>query len=146
MTSNTAASKLWARINRIDWKLLVFLLLFLNVKLVVKVAAIALIYILRPDFKFNFRTKNSRLPLFYILIIGIAFFNWLISGMEINTNFDLAFLTGIFFWALCILAIHQVKLSVEQNDVDTIHRTIYTFFIINAIVCLAVYVGIILET
>jgi hypothetical protein len=25
-------------------------------------------------------------------------------------------LTGIGFWILCILAIHQVKLAVEQNE------------------------------
>ncbi|MBL0183797.1 MAG: hypothetical protein IPP96_16520 [Chitinophagaceae bacterium] len=132
--------------GKIDWRLLIFLLLFLNVKLLVKVAAILLIYILRNDFKFGFRLRNSRLPLFYLLIIGIALFNWLFYGLIGNTKYNLVLFTGILFWVLCILAAQQVKLSVEKNDTGTIHRTIVVFFIINAVVSLAVYAGIIAET
>lgn len=132
--------------GKIDWKLLVFLLLFLNVKLVIKVAAVLLIYILRRDFKFGFSLKNSRLPLFYPLVIGIAVFSWIYIGLIRDARYSLVLLTGILFWTLCILAAHQVKLSVEKNDTATIHRTIVVFFIINAIVSLAVYAGIILET
>ena len=146
MNNKNGISILWKKINSIDWKLLAFLVLFLNVKLVVKAAAILLIYILRPDFKFKFGFKNSRLPLFYLLAIGIAIFNWLISGLITNFNYDLVLLTGILFWILCILAIHQIKLSVEKNDPEIIHRTLLVFFIINAAVSLAVYVGIIVET
>ncbi len=146
MKNKTGYSYIWNRPGIIDWKLLVFLLLFLNVKLVVKIAAILLIYILRPDFKFGFRLKNSRLPLFYILVIGIAIFNWLISGLVTNLNYGLVLITGILFWVLCILAIHQVKLSVEKNDPAIIHRTIVSLFIINALVSLFVYAGIVWET
>lgn len=130
----------------IDWKLFLFLVLFLDVKLWVKFIAIAAIFILRPDFKFGFKTKNTRLPLFYVLVIGIAFLNWLISGQLLNLNYSLLVFTGIIFWLLCILAIHQVKLSVEQNDVAVIHRTLFYFFVLNAIVSLVVYAGIIIET
>ena len=146
MNNKTAVANLWSRIYSIDWKLLIFLLLFLDVKLWVKITAIVLSYILRFDFKFGFRLKDSRLPLFYLMVIGIAVFNWLISGKITNFNYDLVLLSGMLFWGLCILAIHQVKLSVEQNDVETIHRTILVFFILNAVVSLAVYAGIILET
>ena len=146
MNNKTAVANLWSRINSIDWKLLIFLLLFLDVKLWVKIAAIILIFVLRFDFKFGFRLKDSRLPLFYPLVIAIGIFNWLISGKVTNFNYDLVALSGILFWGLCILAIHQVKLSVERNDVEIIHRTILVFFILNAIVSLAVYAGIIIET
>ena len=137
---------LQSRIYTVDWTLLAFLLLFLNVKLVVKVMAIVLIYILRFDLKMGFRVKHSRLPLFYLCVIAIAVFNWLTGGMAGNLNYILVFLTGIFFWLLCIMAIHQVKLSVERNDPAIIHRTIFLFFLINAVVSLAVYFGIMLET
>jgi len=41
----------WEKLRKdIDWKLLVFLLLFLNVKLAIKIPAIVLIYILQFDF------------------------------------------------------------------------------------------------
>ena len=146
MNNKAAVANLWSRINSIDWNLLIFLLLFSDVKIWVKIAAIVLSFILRFDLKFGFRLKNSRLPLFYVLIIVIALFNWLISGNIANINYDLVLLSGILFWVLCILAIHQVKLSVEKNDVDTIHRTILVFFMLNAAVSLAVYAGIIIET
>ena len=131
----------------IDWKLLVFLLLFLNVKLVIKAAAILVIYILQKDFKFGFKPgNNSRLPLFYLLVIGIAVFNWLVNGLAGNVKYNLVLLAGILFWILCILAAHQVKLSVEKTDPGIIHRTVVAFFMINALISLAVYAGIILET
>lgn len=146
MKNKTGSFFEWIKPGNIDWKLLIFILLFLNVKLVIKIAAVFLIYVLRPDFKFGFRLKNSRLPLFYLLVIGIAVFNWLISGMMGNFNYGLVLVTGILFWGLCILAIHQIKLSVEKNAPEIIHRTILVFFIINILISLAVYAGIVWET
>jgi hypothetical protein len=119
--------------NLADWKLLLFLILFMDVKLAVKVAAIVLIYLLQSDFRFGFSFKNSRLPLFYPMAIGIAILNWLISRNYGNFNYDLVLLTGIGFWLLCILGMHQVKLSVEKNSPETINRTIIIFFALNAI-------------
>jgi len=128
-----------------DWKLLLFLVLFMDVKLIVKVAAILLVYLLQFDFKFGFSFKNSRLPLFYLLAIGIAALDWLIGG-NYSARYDLVFLTGVIFWLLCILAMHQVKLSVEKNDTETIHRTIVLFFILNAVISLFNIAAIVYET
>jgi hypothetical protein len=130
----------------VDWKLLLFLVLFLNVKLVVKVPAIIIIYLLQFNFKFGFSLKNSRLPLFYLLVISIAVFNWLISRDHWNVNYGLVLLTGIGFWSLCILAMHQVKLSVERDDTEIIHRTIVAFFVLNAVLSLFNLAAIIIET
>ena len=132
--------------NLADWKLLLFLVLFLNVKMAVKIPAILLIYLLQFDFKFKFSFKNSRLPLFYLLAIAIAIFNWIISRNYFNLNYDIVLLTGIGFWLLCILAMHQVKLFVEKNDTETIHRTIVAFFIINAVLSFCNIAAIIWET
>ncbi len=119
-------------LNKIDWLLLLFLVLFLNVKLAVKIPAIIIIYLLRFNFRFGFSFKNSRLPLFYLLIMAIAFIAIFINVSYANTYYFPIFFTGIVFWLLCILAIHQVKLSVENNDTETIHNTILVFFIVNA--------------
>lgn len=132
-------------VTQIDWKLLLFLVLFLDVKLAVKVAAIVIIYLLQQDFKFGFKLKNSRLPLFYLLIIAIAFINWIIYKGFTNLNYSIAFFTGIGYWLLCILAIHQLKLFIEKNNSLTIHNTIAVFFIINAFVSLITFVPIIWE-
>lgn len=129
-----------------DWKLLLFLLLFLNVKIAVKIPAIALIYLLNFDFKFGFKFKESRLPLFYPLIIVIAIIGFLINGHYAGPNYNLVFLTGILFWVLCILAVHQIKLAVERNDAKIVHQTILLFFIINTVASLANIGRIILET
>jgi hypothetical protein len=123
--------------NLIDWKLLVLLLFFLNVKLAIKIPAIAFIYLMQPNVKFGFSIKNSRLPLFYLLILGIAFLGLLINGGYQNVNYLVVFLTGILFWLLCLLAIHQVKLSIDTHSATVIHRTIMLFFIINTAFSLA---------
>lgn len=134
------------RIHSIDWALLAFLVFFLNVKLFVKAIALILIFVLRPNFKFGFSIRNSRLPLFYLLVICIAVFNCLTSRMMGDVNYSLVVATGILFWILAILAVHQIKLSVEKNDPAIIHRTIVLFFILNALICLFVYGSIVLET
>jgi hypothetical protein len=115
-----------------DWKLLLFLLFFLDVKLVVKVPAIIIIYLLQFDIRFGFSLKNSRLPLFYLLVIAIAFINLVLNINSADPRYLLVFFNGVLFWLMCILAIHQVKLSVENNVPETIHNTILLFFVINA--------------
>lgn len=136
----------WEKLRKdINWKLLVFLLLFLNVKLAIKIPAIVLIYALQFDFKMGFSLKNSRLPLFYPIAIIIAVVNGLLNLHAENTNYLLVWLTGISFWLLCMLAIHQIKLAVERNTVEVIHRTIVVFFIINAVFSLFNLLAIILE-
>lgn len=122
--------------SNVDWHLLLFLLLFLNVKLAVKIPGIILIYLLQFNFKFGFRIKNSRLPLFYPIVIIVAIADFIINKDYATHNYPLVLLTGIAFWAICILAIHQVKLAVERNDIEVVHRTILIFFIINAVVSL----------
>jgi hypothetical protein len=129
----------------VDWKLLIFLLLFLNVKLGVKIPAIIIIYLLQFNFKFGFSFKNSRLPLFYLLVIAIAFINLIIYKSYGDTNYLVVFLIGIGFWLLCLLAIHQIKLSVENNNVQVLHNTILVFFVINAIVSFSTLAYIMLD-
>ncbi|HEY2580631.1 MAG TPA: hypothetical protein VGI43_02420 [Mucilaginibacter sp.] len=146
MAFTIADFKLKKVINYVDWKLLVFLLLFLNVKLAIKIPAIAIIYLLQFNFKFGFSFKNSRLPFFYLLIIAIAVINFFITKSYTNSNYLMVFVTGIGFWLVCILAVHQVKLSVENNDVEIIRTTVLAFFVINAVISFYNIGHIILET
>jgi hypothetical protein len=131
---------------KINWKLLLFLILLLNVKLAVKLLALGLVFLFQPNFRFGFRLKDSRLPLFYPAMMGIAVLNALLYGQFFQLNSGLALALGLSFWALCILAIHQIKLFVERNDAETIHNTLVAFFILNAIVAFGVLLGIIIET
>ncbi|HSU50628.1 MAG TPA: hypothetical protein VLJ41_08560 [Segetibacter sp.] len=118
-------------LRQIDWKLLLFLIIFLNVKLLVKIVAVIIIYLLRPDWKLGMSWNNSRLPLFYVLIPAIAIMNGFFYGSFTSAPNSIAIATGIGFWILCLLAVHQVKLSVEQNNVAVLHNTVLVFFAIN---------------
>jgi len=119
--------------NAIEWRLLIFLLLFMDVKLVVKLAAIVIIYFFQPNFKFGFSFKNTRLPLFYLSMIVIAVFNWFIY-QNFTADYSFAMLTGILCWGACILVIHQVKSFVEKTGIEILHNTLLLFFIINIVV------------
>nr|WP_184549158.1 hypothetical protein [Mucilaginibacter sp. FT3.2]MBB6233554.1 hypothetical protein [Mucilaginibacter sp. FT3.2] len=99
----------------------------------IKFPVIILFTLLQFNFKFGFSLKNSRLPLFYLLMMAIAIINWFIGKSYTDLNYTVVLLTGIGFWILCILAVHQVKLAVEQNQPAVIHQTILVFFIINAL-------------
>ena len=128
------------------WNLLILLLFFLNVKLAIKIPAIALIYILQFNFRFGFSLKNSRLPLFYPLIIAIAVIALIFNKSFQHANYLLVFATGVMFWVLCILAIHQVKLAVEYGSLKVLHQTLLLFFAINAGISLLNLLAIIWET
>jgi len=130
----------------IHWKLLIFLLLFLNVKLAFKLAGIAFIYIAQPDFRFGFRWKQSRLPLFYPLAMGIAVFNAIVFSLFLLPNYPFSLLTGLSFWCLCILAVHQIKLIVEKSDGAIIYHTLVVFFLLNAFLSALEYISIVFET
>jgi len=79
MVFNVAAINLKKLKAFADWKLLLFLMLFLDVKLTVKIPAIVIIYLLQFNFKLGFSLKSSRLPLFYIIVIIIASINLVLS-------------------------------------------------------------------
>ncbi|HTD95075.1 MAG TPA: hypothetical protein VK644_14720, partial [Chitinophagaceae bacterium] len=104
----------------LNWRLLAFLVLFIDVKLAVKLFALVAIYLMQPDFRFGFTLKNSRLPLFYPLVILLALVNWIIQKGFMNTESSLPFLLGIAFWLGAILAIHQLKLFTERMSAEAI--------------------------
>lgn len=130
----------------INWPLLFFLLLFLNVKLVVKIAAIVLLCGLNPDFRFGLRWKNSRLPLFYPFLLALALFNGLASQALFEKNYPFVFLYGAGIWMLCLLAAHQVRSVITTTNNRVLYRTLALFFLLNAGVSLVQYLGIVLET
>lgn len=133
-------------VQKIDWKLLLFLLLFLNVKLIIKVLAVILIYALNNNFKFGFKLGSSRLPLFYLIVIGVACLNLFLYKLFQNINYDTVFITGICIWVMSILAIHQLKLFTEKIDSEIILKTLVVFFVINSLASLVNLLSIVVET
>lgn len=116
-----------------DWQLLVFLVLFMDVKLAAKVLAIVLIFVLQPRFWLKVDFKNPRLPLFYPLIVVLAVVSWLFN-LHNPSHYPLVFATGIVFWLICLACSHQLKRKIEERDTAVIHRTLLLFFLLNAVV------------
>jgi hypothetical protein len=130
----------------LDWPLLLFLVLFLDVKIIGKLIALLLIYTLRPDARFGLRLRASRLPLFYLGMIGIALLDWLLYGLYSESNYNITLICGLLNWVFCLLAVHQVKCSVERSDTAAIHRTLFVFFTINAALSFLMLARIMIET
>ncbi|MBV9986097.1 MAG: hypothetical protein JO301_00340 [Chitinophagaceae bacterium] len=114
----------------IDWVLLIFLLLIMNVKLVVKVAGLIFIYLARSNFAFGFKKNGSRLPLFYPMILLLGIVNSLPSLFSAS-HYWLVMLIGIGFWLVSLLAMHQLKLAVDNTADERIHKTIECFLVLN---------------
>lgn len=136
------------RLKNIDWTLLIFLILVLDVKLILKVIAVVLLYILNRDFRFGFRfnkVSRSRLPLFYCIMPAIAVVNWLLRH-DFSANQGVLLAMSLFFWGMCILIAHQLRRFAEKTDPAVMHRTITLFFLLNAIVSVVALVIIMFQT
>lgn len=115
-----------------DWRLLIFLLLFINVRIPFKVVALFFVYITQFNFRFGFKLSNSRIPLFYLLVFPIAIIATVINQNFVDLYYIPVFGWALICWALALLAVHQIKLMVDKTDAETIYRTLIIFFIINA--------------
>ena len=130
MNTSSVVFLLKKKAMAVEWRLLIFLLLFMNVKLGCKLAALCLVFLLQPNIKFGLRLANSRLPLFYILVALIAVLNFIIV-QDFSTPYIFVTATGIAFWLACFAALHQVKLFTEQTSNEVLHNTLRLFFILN---------------
>jgi hypothetical protein len=131
--------------QKVDWNLLIFLLLFLNVKLAVKGLGLVFMYVRRMNFSFRFSAKSEGLPWFYPAMIGIAVVNTVWLSLYREHNYSILLFVGISFWVMCILAVHQMALSVKESALEKIHYTLFVFFLVNAIASYSNLFSIILE-
>jgi hypothetical protein len=111
--------------------LLIFLIFFLNVKFVVKIGAILFMMFYSMNFRFGFSGKNSRLPLFYLLIIFVECLKYLVVTRNFGLEYGLVFSLGMLQWGFCLLSIHYLKSIVEQTSPLVMHQTIKTFYLLN---------------
>src|SRR5687767_14430612 len=120
-------------LSRIDLKLLVFLILLINVKLYIKLIALLFIFILRPGFKMLFQPRRLRIPLFYVAIIVLSVLQLLVWPSHLNSNYLPVLFSAIGFWCISFLVLYQLRLAVDINETEKLHRTVVVFFILNAI-------------
>jgi hypothetical protein len=120
--------------HNINIPLLLFLIFFLNVKFVIKLLALVLIIIYSKNIKLGISWKNSRIPLFYFLIICLELLKYFLVTRNYTVSYILVFSMGILQWCVSLLAIHYIKLFVENDPVERVHYTIKSFFLLNYLV------------
>lgn len=121
----------------IDWALLLFIVLAVNVKIYVKLPALGL-YILYLLF-FKKIKPERKLPgfvKFYLAIAAAGILSSICSGAFSNTTYWFGFGWGVLQW-LCAAGIGYVSfLSVKNTPSLNLEKTITAFFMLNMIVCI----------
>jgi len=123
--------------RKINWILLVSLLLILNVKMAVKVTALVIMVLLYNKKLIQNNFLRQRFIWFYISMIIIAVLNLLISLSSITINYLVAFITGTCFWIMCIIAAALCYWFVNNTNRDKLRNTITLFFLLNVAFTLA---------
>ena len=130
----------------VDWRLLLLLVLVLNVKLFVKVLAIALFTWMYRGSLFQ---KNNNRPIytwFYVCMIVITLVNCLLNIPSLSLNYFFVALAGAGIWVLCGLVALLLIQFVQKNTIETLHATVSLFFIINALIGIGQLLFISLDT
>ncbi|MDP4262632.1 MAG: hypothetical protein Q8941_08880 [Bacteroidota bacterium] len=128
--------------RKVNWTLLLFLLLVLNVKMLIKIPAIILLLVLNREM---FRAKSiyrQKFIWFYFSMAGIAVIDLLLNITSLSPNHLLAVSAGIGFWLLCAAAAFLNYWFVLKTDTDKLQTTVTLFFILNAavIICQLVFI------
>jgi hypothetical protein len=142
----------------LNWPLLIFLLLFLNVKLYVKIGAIIFALVLHrdnvPGRKGVLHWKRFLSPdlfrkkwiAFYVSMLLLAVINLLIAVPSMSRNGLLAFALGCGYWIMAMIAGWQVYLFVRnEGNKEKLHRTVTVFLVLNMMVVLSEFVYICID-
>lgn len=131
------------KISRVDFVLLIFLLLMSQEKIVLKLLALLFIFAFHFNVKFGF--KADRLPLFYLLVVFVEIMKYLFMGNSYLGNLSTLGVSSL-YWLLSFLTLHQLMLSAEGNRINKTENALKVFTWINLLVCLFQLVRIMIVT
>jgi hypothetical protein len=123
-------------LRKINWTLLLFLVVVLNVKMLVKVPAIIILLLINRKMFLDKNIYRQKFIWFYFILSGIAILNVLINISTVSVNYLLAATTGIAFWLLAAAAACLNYRFVTNTDIVKLRATINLFFILNVAVTL----------
>ena len=118
--------------RKIEWLLLLFLLLIINVKLVVKIPVLLLFIIIFRKKLLQTDLFRQKFVWFYLSMIIIGIINLLINIYHASFNYFFITTTGGVFWILCIMAAAVNYYFTKRTDHTKLHNTASLFFILNA--------------
>ncbi len=140
MRLNRNDIKQWA--NKVNWPLLLFLVLVLNVKLIIKATCILLFLFLKRKELLRKEYWKQSFIWFYASLILISIANLLFSSSTISLNYLVVFLAGTGFWLLCTGASLISSQFVRTTTIEKLNYTVTVFFIINIVITLGQLISI----
>lgn len=120
--------------QRIDLNLFAFLVLFLNVKMPVKIIALVFFLALNRKLFLDKSLYRHKFIWFYFSLIGIALVNLALAIPTLTVPYLVTAAIGILFWSLCAGAAFLVSWYVTKISTGKLNATITLFFIANAAV------------
>ncbi len=130
----------------LSWPLLIFLLLVLNVKLVIKVAAILLISIINRKQLSAKEFFRQRYLYFYFSLVIIGIIDLILQYKSINTGYLFATALGISFWIMSALIAYHLYLIAQKEDIQKLNNSVSVFFILHITTISINFLRIVLET
>ncbi|MGC4100698.1 hypothetical protein [Ferruginibacter sp.] len=132
--------------RQVHWLLLVFLILVLNVKLVIKVVAVIIGIVLnRKDISLK-NMLQQRYCWFYFSMIGIGIINVALQYKSISTAYLATAALGVTFWAMSAVIAYLLYTIVKNEAPEKLHTTVSLFFLLHAVVIFFNFAGIMFET
>lgn len=120
--------------GKVNWMLLLFIILVLYVKMPVKIISIFIFLLLNRKLFKNKELFKQRFIWFYFAMIAIGVLDLVLSFSSISVPYIVAVLVGIMFWLLCAGAAFLISGWIAGTDTSKLHSTISLFFVLNAAV------------
>jgi len=134
------------RSKQLDWQLLLFLVLVLNVKLVIKLVALILITVINYR-EISVKTLFRRRYLwFYFGIIAVALANIVLQYKLISLPYIIVAAMGILLWVLCALASFHAFRIIQKGDPEKLFNTVGLFFMLHVGIIFFNFLLIVIET
>ena len=134
------------RTSGINWYLLVFMLLVLNVKLPVKIIGILFFIIINRRSLSAKGFLKQRYLFFYFAMIVIAIINCVLQYKNAGTTYVITVAIGICFWLLSAVIAWLFYTVVQKEDTAKLHNTVSLFFTLHVAAIFLNLVQIIIET
>lgn len=120
--------------RNVNWQLLFFLVIVLDVKMVIKIAGLVGLLVLNRKMLFDKNIFRQKFIWFYFGMIIIGLINLVITISSLSVNYAVVVLTGIGFWLMCIIAGIITWWQVLKTELEKLHTTVTIFFMLNIVV------------
>lgn len=113
---------------------MLFLVLVLNVKLIIKAACILLFLFIKRKELLRRQYRSQSFIWFYVSLILISVVNLLLPANSISLNYLVVLLAGTGFWLLCTGASLISSSFTRTSTIEKLNCTLTVFFILNIVI------------